>query len=84
ATAETVCLEVAHSFSAASGVETTPGLPLELTVDVVDGPSQASDVASFGLGRGWWLLGVLVVVGFLAGLVWGWVSRWRVAVWRTN
>jgi Ca-activated chloride channel homolog len=81
---ETVCLEVTHSFSAASGVKTTPGLPLELTVDVVDGPSDASDVASFGLGRGWWLLGLLVVVGFLAGLVWGWVSRWRVAVWRTN
>ncbi|CAL9390021.1 hypothetical protein SUDANB145_01247 [Streptomyces sp. enrichment culture] len=84
AATETVCLEVAHSFSAASGVKTTPGLPLELTVDVVDGPSQASDVASFGLGRGWWLLGALIVVGFLAGLVWGWVSRWRVAVWRTN
>ncbi|MEU4657695.1 VWA domain-containing protein [Streptomyces sp. NPDC023723] len=81
---ETVCLEVTHSFSAASGVKTTPGLPLELTVDVVDGPSDASDVASFGLGRGWWLLGLLVVAGFLAGLVWGWVSRWRVAVWRTN
>lgn len=84
APAETVCLQVTNSFSAASGVKTTPGLPLELTVDVVDGPSQASDVASFGLGRGWWLLGVLVLVGFLAGLLWGWVSRWRVAVWRTN
>ncbi|MGP2440174.1 VWA domain-containing protein [Streptomyces sp. JW3] len=83
-TTETVCLEVTHSFSAASGVKTTPGLPLELTVDVVDGPSEASDVAAFGLGRGWWLLGTLIVVGFLAGLVWGWVSRWRVAVWRTN
>jgi Ca-activated chloride channel family protein len=84
AAAETVCLQVTHSFSAASGVKTTPGLPVELTVDVVDGPSQAGDVASFGLGRGWWLLGVLVLAGFLAGLVWGWVSRWRVAVWRTN
>ncbi|MFE7170463.1 VWA domain-containing protein [Streptomyces sp. NPDC057616] len=84
APAETVCLQVTNSFSAASGVKTTPGLPVELTVDVVDGPSQASDVASFGLGRGWWLLGVLVLTGFLAGLVWGWVSRWRVAVWRTN
>lgn len=84
ATAESVCLQVTHSFSAASGVKTTPGLPLELTVDVVDGPSQASDVASFGLGRGWWLLGVLILTGFLAGLVWGWLSRWRVAVWRTN
>jgi Ca-activated chloride channel homolog len=84
APAETVCLQVTNSFSAAPGVKTTPGLPLELTVDVVDGPSQSSDVASFGLGRGWWLLGALVLAGFLAGLVWGWVSRWRIAVWRTN
>ncbi|WKX13730.1 VWA domain-containing protein [Streptomyces sp. NL15-2K] len=84
ATAETVCLQVTHSFSAASGVKTTPGLPLELTVDVVDGPSAASDVASFGLGRGWWLLGALILTGFLAGVLWGWLSRWRVAVWRTN
>ncbi|MEU5310934.1 VWA domain-containing protein [Streptomyces sp. NPDC021562] len=84
ATAETVCLQVTNSFSAAAGVKTSPGLPLELTVDVVDGPSKASDVASFGLGRGWWLLGALVLTGFLAGLVWGWVSRWRIAVWRTN
>ncbi|MGY5009236.1 VWA domain-containing protein [Streptomyces sp. 900105755] len=83
-TPETVCLQVTNSFSAAGGVKTSPGLPVELTVDVVDGPSKASDVASFGLGRGWWLLGALVLTGFLAGLVWGWVSRWRVAVWRTN
>jgi Ca-activated chloride channel family protein len=82
--AETVCLQVAHSFSAAPGVKATPGLPLELTVDVVDGPGDADDVASFGLGRGWWLLGLLVLVGFLAGLLWGWLSRWRFAVWRTN
>ncbi|MGV9500345.1 VWA domain-containing protein [Streptomyces sp. NPDC003642] len=84
APAEEVCLAVAHSFSTASGVRTTPGLPLELTVDVVDGPDEAADVAAFGLGRGWWLLGVLILTGFLAGLVWGWLSRWRVAVWRTN
>lgn len=82
--AETVCLQVTNSFSAASGVKTTPGLPLELTVDVVDGPSHASDVASFGLGRGWWLLGTLILAGFVAGLLWGWLSRWRLAVWRTN
>jgi Ca-activated chloride channel family protein len=62
--AETVCLQVTHSFSAAAGMKTTPGLPLELTVDVVDGPSHASDVASFGLGRGWWLLGVLILAGW--------------------
>ncbi|MFF3462492.1 VWA domain-containing protein [Streptomyces sp. NPDC002619] len=84
ATAETVCLQVTNSYSAAAGVKTTPGLPLELTVDVVDGPSKASDVASFGLGRGWWLLGALVLTGFVAGLLWGWLSRWRLAVWRTN
>ncbi|MEV6996807.1 VWA domain-containing protein [Streptomyces sp. NPDC093982] len=84
AAAETVCLQVTHSFSAGSNVQSTPGLPLELTIDVVDGPSQSSDVASFGLGRGWWLLGALILTGFLAGLVWGWLSRWRVAVWRTN
>ncbi|MFQ6143480.1 VWA domain-containing protein [Streptomyces seoulensis] len=84
APAETVCLQLTNSYSAAAGVKTTPGLPLELTVDVVDGPSKAHDVAAFGLGRGWWLLGLLVVVGFLAGVVWGWLSRWRVAIWRTN
>ncbi|RMB79511.1 VWA domain-containing protein [Streptomyces shenzhenensis] len=83
-TAESVCLQVTNSFSAAAGVKTTPGLPLELTLDVVDGPSRASDVAAFGLGRGWWLLGALVLTGFVAGLLWGWLSRWRVAVWRTN
>lgn len=84
APAEAVCLQVTHSFSAASGTKAGPGLPLELTVDVVDGPSRSSDVASFGLGRGWWLLGALILAGFLAGVVWGWLSRWRVAVWRTN
>ncbi|MER5715601.1 VWA domain-containing protein [Streptomyces sp. NPDC002132] len=84
APAETVCLQVTNSFSPAAGVKTTPGMPLELTVDVVDGPSPASDVASFGLGRGWWLLGALVLAGFVAGVLWGWLSRWRVAIWRTN
>ncbi|MDV9188893.1 VWA domain-containing protein [Streptomyces sp. SR27] len=82
--AETVCLQVSNSFSAPASVKTTPGMPIELTVDVVDGPSAASDVASFGLGRGWWLLGALIVAGFLAGLIWGWLSRWRLAVWRTH
>ncbi|AVZ77218.1 alpha-1-antitrypsin [Streptomyces lunaelactis] len=82
--AETVCLQVSNSFSAPPSVKTDPGLPLELTVDLVDAPDEASDVASFGLGRGWWLLAVLVLTGLVAGLLWGWISRWRVAVWRTN
>ncbi|GAA1897227.1 VWA domain-containing protein [Streptomyces durmitorensis] len=81
---ETVCLQVSNSFSAPASVKTTPGLPVELAVDLVDAPDEASDVASFGLGNGWWLLGALILTGFLAGLVWGWVSRWRFAVWRTN
>ncbi|WP_432148746.1 VWA domain-containing protein [Streptomyces sp. bgisy029] len=82
--AETVCLHLSHAFSAPASVKRTPGLPVELTVDVVDGPDQASDVAAFGLGRGWWLLGVLVLTGLVAGLLFGWISRWRIAVWRTN
>jgi Ca-activated chloride channel family protein len=81
---ETVCLLVANAYAAPPSVKTTPGMPVELTVDLVDGPDAAGDVAAFGLGRGWWLLGALVVTGFVGGLVWGWVSRWRVAVWRTN
>ncbi|MFE2323060.1 VWA domain-containing protein [Streptomyces sp. NPDC059385] len=82
--AETVCVQVSNSFSAPASVKTTPGMPVELTVELVDGPDEASDAAAFGLGRGWWLLGALTIVGLLAGLVWGWVSRWRISVWRTN
>ncbi|MEW2137956.1 VWA domain-containing protein [Streptomyces sp. NPDC005409] len=81
---ETVCLQVSNSFSAPASVKTTPGMPVELTIDLVDGPDEASDAAAFGLGRGWWLLAVLVLSGLLAGLVWGWISRWRISVWRTN
>ncbi|MFV0126993.1 VWA domain-containing protein [Streptomyces sp. HMX112] len=82
--AETVCLRVSNSFSAPASVKTSPGLPVELSVDIVDGPDEAGDAAFLGLGRGWWLLGVLVLAGFAAGLLWGWASRWRVSVWRTN
>lgn len=82
--AETVCLQLSNAFSAPASVKRTPGLPVELTVDVVDGVDQASDVAAFGLGRGWWLLGVLILTGLVAGLLVGWISRWRIAVWRTN
>ncbi|MFI1937035.1 VWA domain-containing protein [Streptomyces purpureus] len=82
--AETVCLRVSNSFSAPAGVKTAPGLPVELTIDVVDGPDEAADTAFFGLGRGWWFLAALILVGFAAGVLWGWLSRWRVTVWRTN
>ncbi|MEU9233783.1 VWA domain-containing protein [Streptomyces subrutilus] len=81
---ETVCLQVSNSFSAPASVKTAPGMPVELTVDVVDGPDEASDAAAFGLGRGWWLLAVLALAGLAAGVVWGWISRWRISVWRTN
>jgi Ca-activated chloride channel family protein len=83
-TPEAVCLQVSNAFSAPDSVKTTPGLPVELTVDLVDSPDQPSDVAAFGLGRGWWLLGLMALTGLLAGLIWGWISRWRLAVWRTN
>ncbi|MEU9104382.1 VWA domain-containing protein [Streptomyces xanthophaeus] len=83
-TAETVCVEVSNSFSAPATVKTAPGMPLELTVELVDGPDEASDAAAFGLGRGWWLLTALALAGLAAGLVWGWISRWRISVWRTN
>ncbi|MFF4245445.1 VWA domain-containing protein [Streptomyces sp. NPDC001822] len=81
---ETVCLQLSNSFSAAPSVKTTPGMPVELTIDLVDAPDEAADTAAFGLGRGWWLLGVMVLTGLIAGLLIGWISRWRVAVWRTN
>ncbi|MEV6262636.1 VWA domain-containing protein [Streptomyces sp. NPDC051784] len=82
--AETVCLQLGNSFSAPASVKRTPGMPVELTVDLVDGPDEAPDAAAFGLGHGWWLLGLLVLTGLIAGLLFGWISRWRVAVWRTN
>ncbi|MBL1089887.1 MULTISPECIES: VWA domain-containing protein [Streptomyces] len=82
--AKTVCLQVSNSFSAPPSVKTEPGMPVELAIDVVDGPSDASDAAFLGLGHGWWLLITLALTGLVAGLVWGWISRWRVSVWRTN
>ncbi|MDI5965639.1 VWA domain-containing protein [Streptomyces sp. SL13] len=81
---ETVCLQVGNSFSAPASVKTTPGLPVELSVDLVSSPKAASDVAFFGLGSGWWLLMFLTLTGFVAGTLWGWLSRWRVAIWRTH
>jgi len=80
---ETVCLQVGNSFSAPASVKTTPGLPVELSIDLVKSPEQPSDVAFFGLGRGWWLLGLLAVTGGVAGLLSGWIARWRLNTGRT-
>lgn len=78
---DVVCLVVSNSFSAPPGVQTSPGMPLELTVDVV--PSSPAPGGP-SLGRGWMLLVVLAGAGLLGGLVTGWLARWRVAVWREN
>ena len=76
-----VCLVVSNSFSAPAGVQTSPGMPLELTVGVV--PSSPAPGGP-SLGRGWLLLVVLAGAGLLGGLLTGWLARWRVAVWKEN
>ncbi|GAA1242000.1 VWA domain-containing protein [Kitasatospora nipponensis] len=78
-----VCLVVSNSLAAQPGVATDPGLPLELTVDVT-AASPAPQDAVLGLGRGWVLLLVLTGAGLLCGLLFGWVARWRISIWREN
>lgn len=77
----TVCLVVSNSFAAPASVKRSPGMPLELTVAVV----RASP-APHGpdLGRGWMFLGVLALAGLIAGLLFGWLARWRVSIWKEN
>ncbi|SCE76168.1 VWA domain-containing protein [Micromonospora mirobrigensis] len=76
-----VCLVVSNSFAPRAGTEARPGMPVELTVGVVDAsPAPAGP----GLGRGWLLLAVLTVAGLLTGLVAGLLTRWWVATWREN
>ena len=66
----TVCLVVSNSFSAPPApVRTTPGMPLELTIDVV--PSSGTPRPGPSLGSGWMLLAVLAVGRLLAGLITG-------------
>ncbi|AUY50118.1 VWA domain-containing protein [Streptomyces sp. CB01881] len=79
----TVCLVVSNSLAAQPGVQAEPGLPLELTVDLA-AASPAPDGPAMGLGRGWILLLVLTLAGLLTGLIFGWIARWRIAVWREN
>jgi Ca-activated chloride channel family protein len=79
--ATTVCLVASNSFSAPAAVRTAPGMPLELTVDLV--PSSPAPSGP-DLGHGWLLLVVLGVTGLVAGLVAGWFARWRIAIWKEN
>jgi Ca-activated chloride channel family protein len=77
----TVCLVVSNSFAARTAANQVPGMPVELTIDLVDASPAPN---SPGLGRGWILLTVLCLAGLFTGLVVGWLTRWWVAVWRTN
>ncbi|MEV6815863.1 VWA domain-containing protein [Micromonospora sp. NPDC051296] len=77
----TVCLVVSNMFSPKAGTEKNPGMPVELTVDVV-AASPAPDGPD--LGRGWVLLLLLTLAGLLTGLVTGLLTRWWVATWREN
>ncbi|MFD4400758.1 VWA domain-containing protein [Kitasatospora sp. NPDC058478] len=79
----TVCLVVSNSLAPQAGVQADPGLPLELTVDLATA-SSAPEGAAMGLGRGWILLLTLTLAGLLFGLVFGWIARWRISVWREN
>ncbi|WP_371479866.1 VWA domain-containing protein [Kitasatospora sp. NBC_00315] len=78
-----VCLVVSNSLAPQAGVQAEPGLPLELTVDLA-AASPAPNGLAMGLGHGWILLLVLTLAGLLTGLVFGWIARWRIAVWREN
>ncbi|MEV0002553.1 VWA domain-containing protein [Micromonospora sp. NPDC050980] len=80
-TARTVCLVVSNSFAARPGTGAEPGMPVELTVDVVTA-SPAPDGPD--LGRGWALLLLLTLAGLVTGLVAGLLTRWWVATWREN
>ncbi|WP_343443591.1 VWA domain-containing protein [Micromonospora schwarzwaldensis] len=79
--ARTVCLVVSNSFAARAGTRAEPGMPVELTVDVV-AASPAPDGPD--LGRGWALLLLLTLVGLVTGLAAGLLTRWWVATWREN
>ncbi|TNM28777.1 VWA domain-containing protein [Streptomyces sedi] len=71
----TVCLVLSHSFSAPDSVVRTPGLPVELAVDVVSAADESPDAAAFGLARGWAPVLFLAGVGLLAGLLGGVLRR---------
>lgn len=76
-----VCLVVSNSFAAPGGAGDAPGMPVELTLDLV-AASPTPD--SPGLGRGWLLLVVLGLAGLLTGVVAGWLTRWWGTVWKES
>ncbi|MDI2127233.1 VWA domain-containing protein [Yinghuangia seranimata] len=72
--AKVTCLMVSTAFNGGPGVAKTPGMPVELLVDLVAASdAQASD--THGLGRGWIFLGVLAGVGLVSGVLFGWIVR---------
>ncbi|SIR17484.1 Ca-activated chloride channel family protein [Micromonospora avicenniae] len=74
-----VCLVVSNSFAPRAGTEASPGMPVELTVDVV---AASPTPKGPDLGRGWVLLALLTVAGLVTGLLTGLLTRWWVATWR--
>lgn len=76
-----VCLVVSNSLAPRAGTSLSPGMPFELSIDVV--PASPAP-AGPDLGRGWLLLALLVVTGLLTGLLAGWLTRWWIATWRTH
>jgi Ca-activated chloride channel family protein len=79
-----LCLSVANALSVPTpGAANQPGFPVELSIDVVPGASATGGGAQW-LGSGWALVGLLALIGLLSGLVFGWLARWRVAVWRVQ
>lgn len=72
--AKITCLMVSTAFHGGPDAAQSPGMPVELLIDLVKASdAQASD--THGLGRGWIFLGVLAGVGLVAGLLFGWIVR---------
>ncbi|MGW0663601.1 VWA domain-containing protein [Streptodolium elevatio] len=72
--ARITCLMVSTAFHGGPGAAQSPGMPVELLVDLVRA-SDAQAADTHGLGRGWIFLGVLAGVGLVAGLLFGWIVR---------
>ncbi|WP_407653683.1 VWA domain-containing protein [Actinoplanes oblitus] len=81
ATSTELCLIVSNSFASTATAAGAPGMPVELSIDLVDA-SHAPDAP--GLGRGFLFLLVLAIAGLVAGVLAGWITRYWVATWREN